>query len=70
MNQLAITVLAEGNQPALTVLGDHLRNIVAGRIACPECDCCGPHDDNGAERLADLSYRCSNCGAHFDAEEV
>jgi transposase-like protein len=38
-----------------------------GEILCPECEQEGPHADNGG-RGVHLSFCCSECGTHFDAE--
>ncbi len=59
-----------GKQRRVQALATQARALVEGRRECPECADRGPHDDNGATRLSELSWCCRACGTHFDAEEV
>lgn len=59
-----------GRQRRVAVLKDQADAVLSGRRECPECGDAGPHDDNGATRLSDLSWCCRACGTHFDEQEV
>ena len=70
LDEIAVCVMLSDRPKAeqqrfLKSLSDKVADVVANRVACPECGNKGPHEDNGDSR--DLSLCCTACGTHFDA---
>lgn len=59
----------KSKQARLTNLAKQASDRLENRVECPECGSMGPHDDNN-QTGASLSYCCTSCGSHFDAESV
>lgn len=71
-DQLALSIMLSTDSPArkqarLTALAKQARGLLSGEAACPCCGSHGPHEDNGASRVSELTYLCVTCGEQFDA---